>query len=124
MRNTKQKEVILNIVNHNYNHLTALEIYEEARKIIPDISLGTVYRNLNLLVELKKIRLIKMKDNTNRFDRIDDRHSHFICLKCGKIIDIYENYLDNQKIIDENIVMDYEINFKGICKSCSKERKI
>lgn len=124
MRNTKQKEVILQIVNRSYNHPTALDIYEEARKIIPDISLGTVYRNLNLLVELKKIRLIKMKDNINRFDRIDDKHSHFICLNCGRIIDIHESYLENKKVIDENIVMDYEINFKGICKLCSKERKI
>lgn len=124
MRNTRQKEVILDIVNQSYDHPTALEIYEEARKVIPDISLGTVYRNLNLLVELKQIRLIKMKDNTNRFDRIDDKHSHFVCLKCGKIIDIFENYLGNKKIIDDNIVMDYEINFKGICKSCSREREI
>lgn len=123
MRNTKQKEVILQIVNQSYNHPTALDIYEKARKIIPDISLGTVYRNLKLLIELKQIRLIKMKDNTNRFDRIDDKHSHFICLKCGKIIDIYENYLENKKVVDENIVMDYEIYFKGICKSCSKERE-
>lgn len=124
MRNTKQKELILKIINNSYNHPTALDIYKEAKKTIPNISLGTIYRNLKLLTEQNEIRMIKMKDNINRFDHINQKHSHFICLKCGKIMDVYEDYLNSKKTIDDNIVMDYEINFKGICKTCSKEKEI
>ena len=60
MRNTTQRNLILDITNNSCEHLTAEEVYEIARKSISNISLGTVYRNLNILVELQKIRKIKM----------------------------------------------------------------
>ena len=56
MKNTKQKELILNIINNNYNHLSADEIYKKCQKTISNISLGTVYRNLNNLVKEQKIK--------------------------------------------------------------------
>ena len=62
MRNTKQKELILNIINHSNTHPTAFEVYEEAKKELHNISLGTVYRNLNVLLENKKIIQIKGKE--------------------------------------------------------------
>ena len=63
MRNTKQRELILNIINNSYNHPSAYDIYLECKKIIPNISLGTVYRNLNTLIETNSIQKIKTTDN-------------------------------------------------------------
>ena len=90
MRNTTQRNLILDIINNSCEHLTAEEVYEIARKSISNISLGTVYRNLNILVELQKIRKIKTFDGKDHYDKLHIKHNHFICLKCNKIFDIHE----------------------------------
>lgn len=116
MRNTKQKNVILDIINNSYDHLTAYQIYDIARNKIPNISLGTVYRNLSNLVTEGKIRKLKV-DGVDRFDR-NIKHSHFICHQCGNIIDIYDGISFNNEYVDGNLVMDYDIKIIGICKKC------
>lgn len=117
VRNTPQKKLIFEIVNGSHEHLNAYQIYELALMKIPNISLGTVYRNLNFLFEKNKIRRLKMDDGTYRFDR-NTRHGHFICNRCNRIIDVYDNRFDNISSIDENEVIDYEISFNGICREC------
>lgn len=121
MRNTRQRNLILNIVNNSYDHLNAESIYEIARKTLPNISLGTVYRNLNQLLEMKKIKKIKMADG-DRFDNLNEKHNHFICEKCHKIIDVKDNIMLNFKI-GNNKIVDYEINFTGICEDCLKKEE-
>lgn len=121
MRNTKQKSLILNIVNNSYDHLTAEEIYEIARHTLPNISLGTVYRVLNGLVDAKKIKRIKMSDG-DHFDNLNELHNHFICEKCHKIIDVMDSIKFDYKI-GNNKIVDYEINFIGICEDCLKKEE-
>lgn len=116
MRNTKQRNLIYEIINNSYDHLNAYQVYEIAKEDIPNISLGTVYRNLSYLVCDNKIREIEV-DGTLRFDR-NDRHAHFICNKCDSIIDVYDSILGDDKFINGNLVSDYEIKLKGICKKC------
>lgn len=118
MRKSKQNDLILEIINNSYNHPNAYMIYEECRKKIPNISLGTVYRNLNNLVNNMKIKRIKMPDNIDRYDRVNNFHSHFMCLKCMEIydLDFKDNFFHDN--LNGNKVLDYEISFKGICKNC------
>ena len=122
MRMTKQKMTILDIINNYYAHLDALGVYKEARKMKPNISLATVYRNLNLLVEEGKIVRIK-KGLVDRYDAKRGRHDHFFCSKCGKIIDIYEEIVIPNNAYKIGRVLEYDINFTGICKDCIKEEK-
>lgn len=122
MRNTKQKDVILAIINKSKAHLTAEGVYKEARNIMPNISLGTVYRNLNEMVSNEKIRRIKTYDGMDHFDNIKIMHNHFICLKCNKIIDVFEDRHVKTKI-NEGMVMDYDIIYKGICNDCLGKEK-
>ncbi len=89
MRTTKQQKLILKIINESFSHPTAYDIYIECRKNIPNISLGTVYRNLNILVSEFKIKRLKMPDNVDRFDKML-KHSHFVCIKCYKVIDVFQ----------------------------------
>lgn len=119
MRNTKQKDLILKIINKSYSHPTAYDIYLDCRKEIPNISLGTVYRNLNTLVETNMIQKIK-SGNIDRFDRIEE-HSHFICRKCNKIIDINKKF-DFDEYIDDNKVLNCRVILEGFCKDCKGER--
>lgn len=118
MRKSKQKDLILEIINNSYNHPTAYMIYQKCKEKIPNISLGTVYRNLNNLVNDLKIKRIKMPDNIDRYDRINNFHAHFMCFNCKEIYDL--EFKDNffQENLNGNKVLDYEISFKGICKKC------
>lgn len=122
MRMTKQKTTILDIINNSYAHLDALGVYKEAKEIIPNISLATVYRNLNLLVEEGKIVRIK-KGLVDRYDAKRERHDHFFCNKCGKIIDIYEEIVIPDDVYKVGRILEYEINFTGICRDCMKEKE-
>lgn len=123
LRNSKQRDLILKIINNSNNHPTAIEIYTIARSFIKNISLGTIYRNINLLENQGKIKRIKMKDNIDRFDNCLSKHAHFICINCSKIIDIENEFLNGYSNICGNKVLDLEVNFKGICSDCLKERE-
>ena len=119
MRNTKQKELILTIINNSYSHPTAYDVYLECKKEIPNISLGTVYRNLNTLLESHSIQKIKSTDNIDRYDKMIN-HCHFICTICNKIIDINENVNYNE-YIGENKVLNCKLILEGLCKDCKGE---
>ena len=125
MSKTKQKQLILDVISKKYTHPGAYDIYEECRKILPNISLGTVYRNLNTLVMENKIKNIGTFNNILRFDRIEKgkEHAHFICIKCNEITDIFEEVCI-PKNINDNLVMDYELTIKGICKQCQTEEGV
>jgi len=121
MRKTKQKDLILKIINRSYNHPSAYDIYLDCRKEIPNISLGTVYRNLNTLIESNMIQKIKSTDNIDRYDR-NENHSHFICKNCNKIIDIdkrfnFDEYIDGNKVLNCRVILE------GLCKDCEGEVK-
>lgn len=125
MRYSKQRDEILKIVLSSYLHPTAKMVYDEARKIIPNISLGTVYRNLNSLVDNNLIRKIPMSDGNDRFDKTLYNHNHIYCYKCDKLYDV--NVLLSKKEINfiENEtgfkITDCNFNINGICKDCIKK---
>lgn len=123
IRNTKQREVILDVVNKSDYHPNTYQVYLECRRVLPNISLGTVYRNLNNLVDEGLIKRIGTDMEHCRYDHKKKRHSHFVCKKCGKIIDVFENYFVDIQDIHGNIVNDYDINFVGICLKCQKEEE-
>ncbi len=125
MRNTKQKELVFNIIEKSRNHLIAQQVFEESKKEIENISLGTVYRILNGLVEDSKIIRISTESGIDHFDRIaDERHSHFICKRCGNITDIFNSkFTYNKNELNGYLINDIETTFTGICNECMKGKK-
>ena len=119
-RKTKQSTLILNIINESFEHLTAFDVYNKCLKYINNISLGTVYRNLNNLVDNHQIRKIIDLNGVEHFDNLKISHNHFICTKCMIINDIidYANMPFNCKY---GKIIDCEIIYKGICHNCCKE---
>ncbi len=126
MRYSKQKKEILKVVLDSYNHPDAKEIYRLVKKNIPNISLGTVYRNLNILVNEGLIRKIFIYNGNDRYDKMLTNHNHVICQKCGKLHDI--SFLLNESNIN---MFEKETGFKitncnfninGICEECLKGR--
>ena len=87
LKYSRQRECIKNYLQDREDHPTADMIYTSIRRDFPNISLGTVYRNLSLLVELGEIRKITT-DGADRFDAKLIPHSHFICKDCGSVLDV------------------------------------
>lgn len=124
-RNTVQRNLVLEAVNNLKNHPTVDEVYETVIKTYPNISKGTVYRNLNQLAEESIINRIKVPGAAERFDHQTHCHYHLKCLECGFMYDIdIKNNLDlNEHIqIPNGFKLDgYEIMFKGFCPKCIKK---
>ncbi|MFN3561125.1 MAG: transcriptional repressor [Chloroherpetonaceae bacterium] len=87
-RYSRQREEILRVVRETESHPTADWVYEQVRKTLPHVSLGTVYRNLNLLADEGLVQRVILDDGIVRFDGNTHHHHHFICTKTGKIYDV------------------------------------
>lgn len=122
MKYSKQRELILKILQENVVHPTADFIYEHLKEKLPTISLATVYRNLNQLAENGMIRKIEGLDGSVRFDHNLTSHYHFICTTCNKVYDIPYDIAPNLagKVLSKTglLVNNYDISFKGICPEC------
>lgn len=125
MRYSKQNEEILNIVLSSSNHPDARYIYNKVREKIPNISLGTVYRNLNILSDEWKIRKIILDDGNDRFDKTLCDHNHIRCSICGKVVDIKPIINSNElEKIETNTgfkIIDSCFSITGICEDCLKK---
>lgn len=121
-RNTLQKSIIFKTVQEMKNHPTAEQIYLSIHEKYPNISKGTVYRNLNFLVANKQINRVSMPGEPDRFDYRVDQHHHFKCESCQKIIDVEvdtkNNILETIKNNDDLLINSYEIVFNGKCNNC------
>lgn len=120
MRFSKQRDLILNIVQGTRSHPTADWVYGEVRKELPNVSLGTVYRNLGQLVDNKSLLAINI-DGTLHYDACLDEHQHFQCKTCNNIYDIDISIKDFVSQIESktNHKIDRcQIHLVGICKAC------
>ena len=121
-RKTRQRALILKILRDTKSHPTADWIYNEVRKEIPDISLGTVYRNLRLLKEMGEIQELQWGSTYSRFDGNPEEHYHFNCEKCGQVLDVD---IDVQRYLEEKVeekhgwkVTKHRLEFWGLCHDC------
>jgi Fur family peroxide stress response transcriptional regulator len=124
LRKTKQREAILKVLTGTTSHPTADWIYNEVRREIPNISLGTVYRNLKLLRECGEILEIDLGSTFSRFDGNPANHYHFRCEKCRRVFDIDEPVDEkiNERIARKTgfKISHHWLEFRGLCKGCQK----
>lgn len=122
-KRSKQREKVLSIVKATKSHPTADWVFHEVRREIPHISLATVYRNLNLLVESREINEV-VCDGQLRFDANKEEHFHFICRECKGIFDIDEARVESPdfKLPRGYVVEDVRMDFYGKCPSCQPKR--
>lgn len=125
-RNTKQKEAILRILNNTRAHPTADWIYEEVKKEIPNISKGTVYRNLKVLQESRAVSELNLKGTLSRFEVKQASHYHFRCEKCGRVIDVdvpVDIKLDQKVAMRTGLKIYYhQLEFRGVCRDCQHKQ--
>lgn len=126
---SKQRELILNTVKQNRVHPTADFIYNKLKEENPGLSLGTVYRNLNLLAEEGFLQKIKIADGPDRFDGEISEHPHMTCSSCGEVIDLPMDCCEDMKELDRKIEKKtgHRINscrtaFTGVCSGCLNKK--
>jgi Fur family ferric uptake transcriptional regulator len=124
LRITKQRQLILDQLRKLTSHPTADELYQLLRGHMPKISLGTVYRNLEILSEEGLIQKLDIGGTQKRFDGNPQNHYHVRCLQCGRVDDIDmmplgELEADARKLSSYDILR-HRLEFIGICPDCGR----
>ena len=121
-RGSKQRDTILRVVMHSKDHPRADWVYDQVRQEIPNISMGTVYRNLKSLVKSGDIRQLDIADGTTRFDGNTDNHYHFRCEECGHIFDLDEpvDQAISERVAENTGFKVYRQRMEliGLCNAC------
>lgn len=124
LKRSRQREAILAYLRSTNEHPTADMVYENVRKEIPNISLGTVYRNLNLLVDCEDIIKLTVDGKSDRFDWNVEPHYHVMCTRCGSVMDLKIDPLNHIDVLAESAfdgkISGHFIQFKGLCGKCVK----
>ena len=124
LRSTNQRKVILEELCKVYSHPTASDVYEMVRKKLPKVSLGTVYRNLELLSNCGTIQKLDFGEPHKRFDGNPDPHYHIICNECSRVDDVQ---MPLKPILEKEAaeasgykITGHHISYNGICPDCRK----
>ncbi len=125
LRMTRQRKVILEELRKLNTHPSADEIYEVVRHRLPRISLGTVYRNLEVLSELGEIQKLELSGLLKRFDWNTKKHYHIRCVRCSRVDDAPIaplNKLDNE-LYGATVfeIIGHNLEFTGLCPECSRK---
>ena len=127
MKYSRQRELILQAVQRHPVHPTADMVYESVRMTEPKISLGTVYRNLNLLAENGTLQKLSMPLGGDRFDGRLEPHSHIICINCGQVCDVESTAFSSaDHSVEEQtgyIVTGRTVVYSGLCPNCRNHKK-
>lgn len=123
MKYSKQKDEMLKLLRSGrLNHPCAAEVYAEMKRIMPEIGIATVYRNLNVLVEAGLLLRLTLAGEPDRFDFRLDSHNHAICDKCGEVFDFECSSIGDisKKLLQDNDfkVTTTNIFVRGLCKKC------
>lgn len=122
MKKSRQRDAIYDFLMTRKDHPTADFIYENVRKTFPNISLGTVYRNLNLLVELGQAQRFSTYDGYDHFDGNPAPHYHFVCNRCRCVLDLDTPTDDGLEALASSCfggkIEGHTVLFNGLCPAC------
>ncbi|MFP4153512.1 MAG: Fur family transcriptional regulator [Alkalispirochaeta sp.] len=124
IRKSRQRDRILELLKHSRDHLTAHWIFETLRNEFPTVSLGNVYRNLNILVEQGLVNRLAFGSSGDVYEATREPHYHFVCDVCGTIEDVrvpLELQHEVESMIGEtygHLVISKSVEFHGICRTC------
>jgi Fur family ferric uptake transcriptional regulator len=121
---SKQKKLIYDIVLETMSHPTADRVYEKARRRMPRISLGTVYRNLKALTAEGLLLEITTSRGPARYDANISRHSHLRCVECDRLEDVPESemVIEPKSRLRRYKILEYRVELIGICPTCRDDQ--
>lgn len=120
---TKQRTAVLQVIRESDKHLTANEVFEDARRVLPGISFATVYNSLRYLEETGLIAEVLFCADVTRYDRMVNRHDHALCSYCGRLIDlelaIPPALVKKAAELSQFEAQSVEIILRGKCPDCA-----
>ncbi len=123
LRQSKQRNRILELLRSTGSHPTADWLYDQLKKEFPRLSLGTVYRNLSTLIDQGLVKKIHFGSTFDRFEANIQPHYHLICESCGTILDfempIYDDLNQQAKQLTNFNIRHHKLEFFGMCESCN-----
>ena len=121
---TKQRQAVLRAIQESDKHLTANEVFDDARRFLPGISFATVYNSLNYLKKEGLIGEIRFGSDAKLYDRKLTDHDHAICNNCGKLVDLEislpQELLEEAARCSKFKVKSIELTLRGLCPECSE----
>lgn len=121
-RSTRQRRVILQELKQLTSHPSAATLYDIVREHIPNISLGTVYRNLDLLAEAGEIQKVNSGTPEARYDGNPNHHYHVYCTECGRVDDVQDVPRDLVRPVGGKLagfdILGHQLQFIGVCPDC------
>lgn len=127
-RHSRQRQAILDELRSVTSHPTAVQLHELVRRRLPKVSLGTVYRNLELLARMGLIEKLEYCGGEARFDANLAAHDHLRCLRCGRVDDMMVPPLDIARPQDHDLygyeVIGHRLEYLGICPRCRQESEV
>ena len=122
-RNTFQKQIILDSIKNTKIHPTASDLYDMLSKVDNTIGKSTIYRNLNQMVDNGDIKIITTHNGSKRYDGDMEDHDHFICSKCGRVLDLGNDTSNDTTPIEKKYkfkIVNKNTIYEGICENCLK----
>lgn len=127
-RFSKKRESIKQCLAGTKEHPSAEWVYNQLKPVYPDLSLGTVYRNLNQLAEEGEVRCVAVVQGKERYDACTEPHTHIVCTRCGRVQDVEGAALPPELIDRVQVLSGFKVSysnlqFAGICEDCGKEQE-
>lgn len=125
LRHTRQRQVILEELRKLKTHPTAAELYDVTKRLLPRLSLGTIYRNLEVLARNGLVLKLEMSGKEARFDGDIQPHLHVRCVACGRVADIFDVAMDSIapqfKTLNGYEILGFRMEYVGLCPECRAE---
>ena len=119
---TRQRALILDILQASRGHLTAEEIFVQARQTMPNIARGTVYRNLKLMEQSGEVGRLEMSDGPDLYDRTPTPHVHLLCDGCGTLSDVpVVGLVKELETAIGTEVRGYQLTIRYLCPACRRK---
>ncbi|MGM0533783.1 MAG: Fur family transcriptional regulator [Campylobacterota bacterium] len=118
---TPQRLSILNLLE-SHGHLSIKEIFERIKPNFPSISLATIYKNINFLLDKSLLKEVKLSNLDSKYEIAKDPHAHLVCTRCGKVEDVEVDISAVMKSVEKNsdfIVEANSLELSGVCQTCS-----
>lgn len=124
-RRSVKRDAMLDLLRSTDCHPSADWVFQQLRPVYPDLSLGTVYRNLNQLCEHGLIKRVGTVNGQERYDADLHPHAHFVCTRCGSVTDLplsppAQGYVEECSKQFGFEAESYEVRVKGLCQACKK----
>ena len=120
IRNTKQKQIVTQVVQEAERPLTIHEVLAEGQKLLPSLGLATVYREINRLCETGELKTVVISSDPPRYEIAKHHHHHFKCTGCDKVYELEGCLKELKTLVPKGFkAQNHELTFYGLCKKCA-----